>query len=97
MRLPRTGEKGFTLVELLIVLAILAVLSAVVLFNVTNTFRRAAEQAYYTDQKTIQQIVALFYFDPHAGPMHPAGKRPPGASPCPKRRTGAEGAGCTGS
>ncbi len=63
--LPRRGEKGFTLVELLIVLAILAVLAAVVIPNVTGMFGRGAEQAYDTDLKTIQTAAATFFFDVH--------------------------------
>ena len=65
MKLPRKGEKGFTLVELLIVLAILAVLAAVVIPNVTGMFGRGAKQAYDTDKETIQMAVATFYFDVH--------------------------------
>ncbi len=68
MKLSRRGEKGFTLVELLIVLAVLAVLAAVVIPSVSGMFGRGAEQAYDTDLNTIQQAVALFYFDAHTGP-----------------------------
>lgn len=67
MKIPKKGEKGFTLVELLIVLAILAVLAAVVIPNVTGMFGRGAQQAYETDLETIQMSCATFYFDLHGG------------------------------
>ena len=46
---------------------ILAVLAAVVIPNVTGMFGRGAQQAYETDQETIQTACATFYFDLHAG------------------------------
>lgn len=65
MKIPKRGEKGFTLVELLIVLAILAVLAAVVIPNITGMMGRGAAQAFDTDEETIQMAAATFYFDVH--------------------------------
>jgi prepilin-type N-terminal cleavage/methylation domain-containing protein len=69
---PATGHRGFTLVELLIVLAVLAVLAAVVIPNITGVYSRGGEQAWATDQKTLQMAVSTFHFDEHACDTSPA-------------------------
>ena len=63
----KSGEKGFTLVELLIVVAILGVLAAVVIPNVVGLLGRGGTQAYETDEEVIQLAAATFYADTHAG------------------------------
>ena len=67
MKSFKRGEKGFTLVELLIVVAILGVLAAVVIPNVVGLMGRGGKQAYSTDAKTIQLAAATFYSDAHGG------------------------------
>ena len=67
MKRFKRGQKGFTLVELLIVVAILGILAAVVIPNVVGLMGRGGAQAYETDQEVIQLGAATFYSDVHRG------------------------------
>lgn len=57
-------DKGFTLIEILIAIALLAVIAAIVVPNVTGFLGRGQSEAYKTDKKVIQAAVDAYYTDP---------------------------------
>ncbi len=59
----KRGEKGFTLVELIIVLAVLGVLAAVVIPNVTGFLGRGKERAWGADRDILQAAVDTYRTD----------------------------------
>ena len=56
----RTGEKGFTLVELLVVVAILGTLAGVVALNVTNFLGQGESEACNTEVGIVQAAVVAY-------------------------------------
>ncbi|MBI2980486.1 MAG: type II secretion system protein, partial [Chloroflexi bacterium] len=63
MRIPKRGEKGFTLIGLLIVVAILGVLAAVVIPNVGRFIGRGESEAAETELSNIQSAVQAMMTD----------------------------------
>jgi prepilin-type N-terminal cleavage/methylation domain-containing protein len=59
-------QSGFTLVELIIVVAILGVLAGIVAVSVVGLWGRGEKESYGGDEKTIQNMVSAFYADQHA-------------------------------
>ena len=55
-------QKGFTIIELIIVIAIIAVLAAIVLVNVTQYIQKGKDAAIKADMSTLQTNGAV-YFD----------------------------------
>jgi len=61
-------ERGFTLAELLMVIAILGVLAAVVIPSVGGMYGKGTREAFETDRHTIQGAVFSYYSDVHDRP-----------------------------
>ena len=63
------AQKGFTLVELVVVIAILGVLAAVAIPRVNEFLSSATEQSYTADVAIIQSAVSAWYSDLHNDPF----------------------------
>ncbi len=62
MRLfKNSGQRGFTLIELIVVIAILGTLSAIAVPLVTSYLSNSKERAYDAEQSKIQAAVNLYY------------------------------------
>lgn len=62
-RSPDSGERGFTLVELLVVIIIIAILSAVAIPAFLNQRRRAADQAARSDLHQLAKFQETYLLD----------------------------------
>ncbi len=64
----KSGSRGFTLIELVVVIAILVVLAAIAVPAVIQFVGRGGDSALEADEKLIQAAVDEFKADKHKGP-----------------------------
>lgn len=57
------NRKGFTLIELVVVIAILGILIAIIVPKIDNTMVKAKEVAFEAEIKTLRQAAILFTID----------------------------------
>jgi len=70
MRMKRgsASEAGFTLIELMIVMAIIGVLAAIAIPSYVNTVRRAKEAALREDLHTMRDAISSYTVDKEKAP-----------------------------
>ena len=61
MKVPRRGEKGFTLVELMIVVAIIGILAAIAIPQFTKYRSRAQNSAALSDMRNLKTDLEGYY------------------------------------
>jgi general secretion pathway protein G len=68
-RTSRTGERGFTLIELMIVMAIILILIGIAAGNYTRSVLRAKETVLKTDLQDMRKAIDNFTMDKQAAPQ----------------------------
>lgn len=58
------NKKGFTIIELIVVIAVISVLASIILINVTGYINKSKEHAVKTEMSQVRQSAAI-YFDAH--------------------------------
>lgn len=68
-RAPRTAEQGFTLLELMIVMVIIALLAAIAIPSYTNNIRNAKEAVLKEDLHTMRTAIDSYTVDKQKAPQ----------------------------
>ncbi len=63
MKLGFRGQKGFTLIEIIIVLSVLAILAAIIVPNVSGFLGRSKQRAWDADRNILQSAVDSYRTD----------------------------------
>ena len=66
-------EKGFTIIELIVIIAVIAVLSAIVSVNANSYMSKTRDSKRIADLVNIQKALELYYIDHNSYPPAPCG------------------------
>ncbi len=66
-------ERGFTLIEVIVVIVILSIVAGGAVLSLVRMLDRGGSEVYDTDRSTIWMAVAAFYTDVHLGPYDDGG------------------------
>ncbi len=69
MQQSMKAQRGFTLLEMMVVVAIIAILAAILIPNFTHARAQAATSACMSNMKTIATAMELYYTDNEAYPI----------------------------
>ena len=69
----RRGERGFTLLELIVVIAIIGILATIAMPALKDMPRRANEAVLKTNLRTMRDVIDQYYGDKGSYPAEPRG------------------------
>jgi len=75
--IPKNKQRGFTIVELLIVIVVIAILAAIVIVAYSGIQERARISSMQSDMLTLNKAIQMYYTDNGSYPITPTGPGQP--------------------
>jgi len=65
MKMHNGGQRGFTLIEMLLIVFIMGLLASIISVSVIGLISKGEEEGYEVDERVLQSAVSVFYADVH--------------------------------